>query len=541
MAKIVIIVMACVLLSLTGGNAFAECYIVNGSGSSEVDGLYREWQMCANMDPDLAGISVMSYSKSGTLYRIGYRGCHGIPPAVDKQAGWIIATEQPSGNYVGCGLFTHNGPTNPYYVRNDAYYPYPSWPIAPETGWIPKPGHCLDLDDGGGPCPEPTVTLYAPAPTAIQASSVQKTSFRANWAAAAQCPATGYVLDVATDDSFTNFVPGYQDLDVSNVTSYSVNGLPPNTTYFYRVRGYYSYTETVSSNVIAVSLEVTDSYKLSATVTPEGRGSVSFDPSGGTYLDGTTVTLTATPADQYWEFSAWSGDLGGALNPASLVIDFPKSVTATFSLKDTDEDGISDQDEDSGPNGGDANGDGIPDSQQGNVAVLKTYDGKSSVVVESSSGTTLGNCRCVSNPAPNSDPYWVTFPYGFFEFVIEGVGVGGAATVKLSLPQGSAPDVYYKYGATPTNNSDHWYRFNYDTTTKTGAEFRYNVVTLHFVDGALGDDDLTADGRIVDIGAPGFAESGGGTSDGGPTSQSTITSGGSTGSVGGCFIDSLLE
>jgi len=31
-------------------------------------------------------------------------------------------------------------------------------------------------------------------------------------------------------------VPGYQDLDVGNTTSYPVTGLSPNTTYFYRVR-----------------------------------------------------------------------------------------------------------------------------------------------------------------------------------------------------------------------------------------------------------------------------------------------------------------
>ena len=537
MRRITILVMVWVLALLPSGEAFAECYIVSGSGASEVDGLYREWNMCLNMDPDLAGISVMSYMKSGTPYRIGYRGCHGSPP----KAGWILATEQASGLLVGCGLFTHSGPTSPYYVRNATYYPYPSWPIAPETGWIPKPGWCLDLDDGEKPCPEPTVKLYAQEPNAIQASSVQKTSFRANWTADAQCPANGYLLDVATDDRFTSFVPGYQGLDVSNVTFYSVTGLPQNTSYFYRVRGYYNYTETVSSNVITVSLAISDRYNLSATVTPEGSGTVSFDPSGGTYFDGTTVTLTAIPGNQYWEFSAWSGDLDGSINPSTLLIDFPKSVTATFSLKDTDKDGISDQDEDSGPNGGDANNDGIPDSQQSNVAVVKTYDGKSNVVLESSSGTTLKNCQCTGNPAPKTSPTWVTFPYGFLEFVIERVGVGEGVSLRIHLPQGSAPDVYFKYGATPVDTNDHWYRFNYDTTTKTGAEFGNNVVTLHFIDGAVGDDDLTADGRIMDIGAPGLAESEDSNSGGGPTTGTAVTGGGSTGSIGGCFIKCLFD
>jgi hypothetical protein len=44
----------------------------------------------------------------------------------------------------------------------------------------------------------------------------------------------GYGLDVATDPAFVNYVPGYQNLDVGNVTSRNVTGLTPNTNYHYR-------------------------------------------------------------------------------------------------------------------------------------------------------------------------------------------------------------------------------------------------------------------------------------------------------------------
>jgi hypothetical protein len=274
--------------------------------------------------------------------------------------------------------------------------------------------------------------------------------------------------------------------------------------------------------------------------TSQGSGTITLSPPEGNYQYNTLVTLTAVPG-QYWEFSGWSGDLSGSANPESITMNDHKSVTAMFSLKDTDEDGISDQDEDSGPNGGDANNDGILDSQQGNVSTVKSYDGKSNVVLESSYGTTLKNCQFMGNPAPKTSPTWVTFPYGFLEFVIEGVGVGGGVSLRIHLPQGSVPDVYFKYGATPVDTNDHWYRFNYDTTTKTGAEFGNNVVTLHFIDGAVGDDDLNADGRIMDIGAPGLAESGDSNSGGGPTTGPAVTGGGSTGSIGGCFINSLFD
>ena len=70
-----------------------------------------------------------------------------------------------------------------------------------------------------------------------------------------------------------------------------------------------------------------DSYVL--TVNVVGQGSVDLDPSGGTYLSGTTVELTAV-ADTGWSFSGWSGDLGGSTNPESITMDGAKSVTATF-------------------------------------------------------------------------------------------------------------------------------------------------------------------------------------------------------------------
>lgn len=59
---------------------------------------------------------------------------------------------------------------------------------------------------------------------------------------------------------------------------------------------------------------------------------------------------------------------------------------------------------------------------------------------------------------------------------------------------------YYKYGPTPGNPTPHWYDFSYDGTT--GAQSNGSRVTLHFVDGARGNDDLTANGVIVDPGGP---------------------------------------
>lgn len=81
-----------------------------------------------------------------------------------------------------------------------------------------------------------------------------------------------------------------------------------------------------SANNFTVTTPVTQ-YTLMANTT--GVGSVTLNPSGGVYDAGTMVTLTATPGPGY-QFDGWSGDLSGALNPATITMDANKTVMATF-------------------------------------------------------------------------------------------------------------------------------------------------------------------------------------------------------------------
>ena len=55
------------------------------------------------------------------------------------------------------------------------------------------------------------------------------------------------------------------------------------------------------------------------------------NPTNGTYDDGTSVVLTATPNAGY-QFDGWSGDAGGTSTTASVVMFADRTVTATFSL-----------------------------------------------------------------------------------------------------------------------------------------------------------------------------------------------------------------
>lgn len=60
-----------------------------------------------------------------------------------------------------------------------------------------------------------------------------------------------------------------------------------------------------------------------------GDGSVSVDPPGTTFKQGTVIALTATP-DADHSFLQWGGDASGTENPLVLTMDSDKTVTATF-------------------------------------------------------------------------------------------------------------------------------------------------------------------------------------------------------------------
>ncbi len=95
-----------------------------------------------------------------------------------------------------------------------------------------------------------TVLTLPETPTSTIATSLTAASFSANWNASTG--ATGYYLDVATDIGFTSFVVGFNNTDVSNVTTYSVTSLAGGTTYYYRVRAYNGSGASGNSGTITV-------------------------------------------------------------------------------------------------------------------------------------------------------------------------------------------------------------------------------------------------------------------------------------------------
>ena len=169
------------------------------------------------------------------------------------EIGWTSGTSEPGSS--GSGLFTSNGH---YLVGVLSCGPIPPTCNNPGAGYSKFANFYPQIRQyifSGRPS----------APVANPATFVASYSFRATWRSVSG--ATGYRLDVATNNSFTNYVTGYQNLDVGNALSRSVAGLSAGTIYYYRVRAYNGNGTSGNSNVVSVT-----------TLPPTGRPVVITNP-----------------------------------------------------------------------------------------------------------------------------------------------------------------------------------------------------------------------------------------------------------------------
>jgi hypothetical protein len=85
--------------------------------------------------------------------------------------------------------------------------------------------------------------------------------------------------------------------------------------------------------------------------------------SNGPYYYGDMVQIMADPTSDY-EFNQWDGAVSGSLNPKQVTITKNTYITAYFKEKDSDNDGLTDIEENrigSNPYDSDTDDDGIPD------------------------------------------------------------------------------------------------------------------------------------------------------------------------------------
>jgi hypothetical protein len=101
-----------------------------------------------------------------------------------------------------------------------------------------------------------------------------------------------------------------------------------------------------------------------------------------------------------------------------------------------------------------------------------------------------------ASPPTGSAPAGLSFPQGLFDFSTSTCTPASTLAFVITYPQAlPAGTVYWKYGPTASNTAPHWYQLP--------ASIVGNTASFSITDGGLGDDDLTANGSIVDQGGPG--------------------------------------
>ncbi len=171
-----------------------------------------------------------------------------------------------------------------------------------------------------------TIPNVLSPPVATAATNLTQTSFTANWGSVSG--ATGYYLDVAIDNSFTNYVTGFGSKDVSNFTSYLVTGLTTGTNYYYRVRSYSAAGTSGNSNTIPVTTSFQTQFTVSISITPPGSGTTT---GASTYNSGSSITITAI-ANSGYRFINWTenGAFISSNSSYTFTINGNRTLVATF-------------------------------------------------------------------------------------------------------------------------------------------------------------------------------------------------------------------
>ncbi len=175
----------------------------------------------------------------------------------------------------------------------------------------------------------------------------------------------------------------------------------------------------------------------------------------------------------------------------------------------------------------DADGDGVtdaedldPDDAQMATPAAATGTGAIGIDTSANSGTTLAECRAISD-GPESvnqtgKPADQTFPDGLVSFTVEGVAPGGSAVVTLEFPSAfPAGATYYKVDGT-----------GFLEILPPTAVINGNTVTLTLSDDGTNGDLVAGDGVIEDPGGVAVPPSPGSDSGGG-------------GGGGGCFLQTI--
>jgi pectate lyase len=177
---------------------------------------------------------------------------------------------------------------------------------------------------GGGSSSLSGLAQAAPEAVAVNTSS---RNARAVTTTLTTITSRAWIVDAAGTDEDNALTPGADQTLRYSVTgrAAAIAGSAARAT----AAGPRNLTWSVSKGRIAHVAAAFAPLRFPVTLQSDGHGSIS--PASGLYSDGETLELHAI-ADAGYALAAWSGDVTGTTNPASLLVDGPKTVTATFDL-----------------------------------------------------------------------------------------------------------------------------------------------------------------------------------------------------------------
>lgn len=236
------------------------------------------------------------------------------------------------------------------------------------------------------------------------------------------------------------------------------------------------------------------------------RITVTYNTQGGSNVSNTTgnlganVNLRNAPTRSGYTFVGWNtlANGSGQNRNGGSSYTLPSSDVTFYAIWE-DSDGITLETENAAPNSGDANNDGIPDSQQAGVSSFENaVTGKPvSLAITSDEECFIGNSVVTASSELSVDTTY-TYPLGLLDFTVECGDDGFTATVKQYFYDAPASDfVLRKY-----INGQY---INVDGATmerQAIAGRQVLVVTYNVTDGGPLDADGEVNGVVVDPAGP---------------------------------------
>ena len=247
-----------------------------------------------------AGTSVITYTNSGGCKIVATVTVNAAPTITGTLTVCAGSTTQLTGSATASG-------TSPWVSGTTAVATVSSTGLV--TG-VAAGTSIITYTNSSGCKKTATVTVSAGpvAPVAAAATTITSTGFSAKWAASTG--ATGYYLDVSTNNTFTSFVTGYSIKNVGNVVTSAVTGLTSGITYYYRVRSFNASCTSINSSTISLttlaSIPATPVASAATSVISTGFSANWAVSSGATgyYLDVSTSSTFASFVTGYNNKSA---------------------------------------------------------------------------------------------------------------------------------------------------------------------------------------------------------------------------------------------